>query len=217
VGAGYVPHEFEMYGVALAERPKRMTEILTTLRAAFTGEPFEFRGRTVHVRPGPYRPGGPTLLMGGSSEPAARRAARIGDGFIPSTPDVWEFYRDEVLTLGRPDPGPCMIPANRTVALAEDAERGWEQMAPFFLHEMNAYGAWLAEAGMDAPYKEVADADALRATGQYAVLTPDEYVAELKEQPMAFAQLHPLCGGMPIERAWTSLRLFENEVLPAFA
>jgi hypothetical protein len=27
--------------------------------------------------------------------------------------------------------------------------------------------------------------------------------------------LHPLCGGMPIDLAWESLHLFENEVLPA--
>jgi alkanesulfonate monooxygenase SsuD/methylene tetrahydromethanopterin reductase-like flavin-dependent oxidoreductase (luciferase family) len=216
VGAGYVPHEFEMYGVALNERPKRMTEVVTTLKAAFTGEAFDYRGRTVQVTPAPYRPGGPTILMGGSSEPAARRAARIGDGFIPSTPDVWEFYRDEVLALGRPDPGPCVIPPNRTVALAEDAEKGWLEMAPFFLHEMNAYGEWLAEAGMAAPYRPVADADELRGTGQYDVLTPDGFVTELKAQPFPFAQLHPLCGGMPIELAWSSLRLFERAVLPAF-
>jgi hypothetical protein len=29
--------------------------------------------------------------------------------------------------------------------------------------------------------------------------------------------LHPLCGGMPIDLAWSSLRLFEQEVMPAFA
>jgi hypothetical protein len=27
---------------------------------------------------------------------------------------------------------------------------------------------------------------------------------------------HPLCGGMPIDLAWSSLHLFEHEVLPAF-
>jgi alkanesulfonate monooxygenase SsuD/methylene tetrahydromethanopterin reductase-like flavin-dependent oxidoreductase (luciferase family) len=217
VGAGYVPQEFAMYGVALKDRPKRMTEVVTTLRSAFTGEPFDYRGRTVQVTPAPYRPGGPTLLMGGSSEPAARRAARIGDGFIPSTPDVWEFYREEVQALGRPDPGPCVIPPNRTVALAEDAESGWAEMAPFFLHEMNAYGEWLAQAGMEAPYSTVADVDALRASGQYAVLTSAEFVAELKGQELPFAQLHPLCGGMPIGLAWNSLRLFEREVIPALS
>jgi hypothetical protein len=30
------------------------------------------------------------------------------------------------------------------------------------------------------------------------------------------ASFHPLCGGMPIDLARAGLKLFENEVLPAF-
>ena len=29
--------------------------------------------------------------------------------------------------------------------------------------------------------------------------------------------LHPLVGGMPIDEAWSSLRLYTDEVLPALA
>jgi alkanesulfonate monooxygenase SsuD/methylene tetrahydromethanopterin reductase-like flavin-dependent oxidoreductase (luciferase family) len=156
-------------------------------------------------------------MLGGSSEPAARRAARIADGFIPSVPEVWEFYRDEVQQLGRPDPGPSPISENRTVALAADVDKGWEQMAPYFLHETNAYGAWQAQDDVASPYRTVDDIDELKAKGQYAVLTPDQLIAELKVAPFPFAFFHPLCGGIPPELAWSSLRLFENEVLPAFA
>jgi hypothetical protein len=42
-------------------------------------------------------------------------------------------------------------------------------------------------------------------------------VTEVKAAPFPFAMFHPLCGGMPPELAWSSLRLFESEVLPAFA
>jgi hypothetical protein len=41
-------------------------------------------------------------------------------------------------------------------------------------------------------------------------------VAQLKAAPYPVAQFHPLCGGMPVDLAWESLKLFENEVLPAF-
>src|SRR5207248_8227456 len=116
--------EFAMFDVPMRERATRVTEAVTTLRAAFTGEPFVHRGRTVHVTPAPFRPGGPSISLGGSSEPAARRAARIADGFMPSVPEVWEFYRDEVQLLGRPDPGPCPIGPNRVVALAQDPDKG---------------------------------------------------------------------------------------------
>jgi alkanesulfonate monooxygenase SsuD/methylene tetrahydromethanopterin reductase-like flavin-dependent oxidoreductase (luciferase family) len=155
--------------------------------------------------------------MGGSSEAAARRAARIGDGFVPSVPEVWDFYRDEVQKLGRPDPGPSIIGANRVVALATDAERGWTEMAPFFRHESNAYGLWQAQEQVASPFRMVSDDEELRASGQYAVLTPEALIRELEDSPFPFTLLHPLCGGMPPELAWTSLRLFEKEVLPAFS
>jgi alkanesulfonate monooxygenase SsuD/methylene tetrahydromethanopterin reductase-like flavin-dependent oxidoreductase (luciferase family) len=217
VGGGYVHEEFAMFGVPMNERARRVTEAVTTLKAAFTGEPFEYRGRTVRLTPAPFRPGGPPILLGGSSEPAARRAARIADGFIPSAPEVWEYYRDEVQVLGRPDPGPSPIGPNRVVALAEDPDEGWEQMAPYFLHETNAYGEWQAQDNLAAPFHRVADADELRATGQYRVLTPDQFVVEMAAAPFPFVLFHPLCGGMPPDLAWASLRLFEHEVLPAFA
>jgi alkanesulfonate monooxygenase SsuD/methylene tetrahydromethanopterin reductase-like flavin-dependent oxidoreductase (luciferase family) len=217
VGGGYVHEEFAMYGVPMRERVRRVTEVVTTLKAAFTGEPFEYRGRTVQVTPAPFRPGGPSVILGGSSEPAARRAARIADGFLPTVPHVWDFYRDEVQRLGRPDPGPSPTGTNRTVALADDAEAGWDKMAPFFLHETNAYGTWQAQDGVASPYRSVADVAELAATGSYAVLTPDQMVDELRAAPFPFALFHPLCGGMPIDLAWSSLRLFEERVRPAFA
>jgi alkanesulfonate monooxygenase SsuD/methylene tetrahydromethanopterin reductase-like flavin-dependent oxidoreductase (luciferase family) len=210
-----VHEEFAMFDVPVPTRAERVTEMVSTLKAAFAGQPFDYRGRTVRVTPSPSRPGGPAVFLGGSSEPAARRAARIADGFLPSLPEVWEFYRDEARKLDRPDPGPSPVGANRVVALAEDPEKGWEQMAPYFLHETNAYGHWQDEYGVVGPYNTVADTDELRATGQYDVLTPEEFIAEQKASAFPFALLHPLCGGMPTELAWSSLRLFEQEVLPA--
>jgi alkanesulfonate monooxygenase SsuD/methylene tetrahydromethanopterin reductase-like flavin-dependent oxidoreductase (luciferase family) len=216
VAGGYAPSEFEMFDVPVKERPKRVTEMVNTLKAAFAGKPFDYRGRTVHITPEPIRPGGPMVIMGGTSEGAARRAARIADGFVPSSADCWDFYRDEMLKLGKPDPGPARGGSTEVTALARDPKAGWDAMAPYFLHETNAYGAWREVADEAGPYHSVADIDALAATGRYHVLTPEQYVAELKAMPAPVAQFHPLCGGMPIDLAWDSLRLFEQEVLPAF-
>lgn len=217
VAGGYVRQEFAMFAVPMAERGRRVTEAVATLKAAFTGEPFEYRGRTVRVTPAPFRPGGPALSLGGSSEVAARRAARIADGFVPSVPEVWDFYRDELRRLGRPDPGPSPTGPNQVVALAEDPDEGWSKLGPYFLHEMNAYGTWQAQEGVATPYRPTSDVDTLRRSGQYRVLTPAQLVAEQRGSPFPFAMLHPLCGGIPPELAWESLRLFEHEVLPAFA
>lgn len=216
VAGGYAPSEFAMFDVPIKERPKRVTEVVNTLKQAFAGEPFEYRGRQVVITPAPFRPGGPRVIMGGASEPAARRAARIADGFVPSDPTVWEFYRDEMLKLGKPDPGPGMTGTADVTALATDTEAGWDEMGEFFLHETNAYGAWKTAAGENTPYDSFADVAALRAANRYHVVTPAEMIGDLKAAPFAVAQFHPLCGGMPIDTAWRSLKLFENEVLPAF-
>ena len=101
------------------------------------------------------------------------------------------------------------------MAFAEDAREGWGRMAPFFLHEMNAYGLWQAQDDLANPYRTVSDTDELRATGRYRVLTPAEFVTEQERAPDAFVMLHPMCGGMPVDLAWSSLRLFERDVLPA--
>ena len=165
------------------------------------------------MTPAPAQPGGPKINLGGSSEAAARRAAHIADGFIPSDQQFWEFYRDECTKLGKADPGPSMGGSTSVVMLAEDAEAGWERFAPYFLHEVNAYGAWQEPDDVATTYRAVSGVDELRATGQYRVLTPDDYVSELLALPFPFATLHPMVGGVPPKLAWESLRLFEHEVL----
>jgi hypothetical protein len=81
---------------------------------------------------------------------------------------------------------------------------------------MNAYGDWLQSGGVSGGgYEPISDADTLRETGQYRVLTPDDLVAQLEEQgPFGFALFHPMMGGIPPDVAWESLQLFEHEVLP---
>jgi alkanesulfonate monooxygenase SsuD/methylene tetrahydromethanopterin reductase-like flavin-dependent oxidoreductase (luciferase family) len=217
IANGYVPAEFEMFGCPIAERARRTTETLATLRRAWTGEPFEHRGRPARITPTPHQQGGPKLVLGGSSEAAARRAARIADGFLPSTPDVWTHYVDECLAIGKPDPGPPFGGDTRSFYLARDVEEGWREFGPYALHEMNAYGEWMVQAGAGTAtgYAPTADLDALRATEHYRVLTPDDMLAEFEAAgPLGFAMFHPMIGGMPPDLGWKMLRLFESDVLP---
>ncbi len=215
VAGGYAEQEFEMFGVPMAERPRRVTEMVATLKSAFAGEPFEFRGRTVRVTPAPLLRGSPRVAMGGSSEPAARRAARIADGFIPSDPSAWEYYRDEMHVLGKDDPGPWTLGDSSLVVLAEDPDKGWDRLAPFFLYENNAYAALQPRQAVATGYHTIGDVASLRTTGRYRVLTPADFLAEMESSAIPFAVFHPMCGGIPPELAWESLQLFEREVLPA--
>jgi alkanesulfonate monooxygenase SsuD/methylene tetrahydromethanopterin reductase-like flavin-dependent oxidoreductase (luciferase family) len=216
VGAGYVESEFDMFGKQLSDRGHAVEHAVDVLKAAWTGEPFELDGRTVRVTPRPFQDPRPPIFLGGQSRAAARRAARIADGYLPVHSENHDDYRAAMLELGKPDPGPASPRAPRFLHVAEDPDRAWAQIAPYCLHEMNAYGAWAEVAGLDTGYRRVPDVDALRASGEYPVVTPDECVELARTLGRAGALVfHPLCGGMDPDLSWESLRLFEQKVLPA--
>ena len=212
---GYVADEFAMFGVPMSERARRTRAAVGTLRSAWTGDAFEHAGRTAQVTPRPERAGGagPSLSLGGSTTAAAERAAEIADGFTPSMPELWEPYRTARIALGHPDPGPYFGVAVGNFHLAEDVEAGWDEVGEFFLHETNAYGKWMTDAGLEGMYRPAADVAEIRRLGMYRVLTPEMLVAEIEAAgPFAFVLFHPLLGGIPPESAWRSLRLFEHDV-----
>ena len=209
-GAGYLPHEGAMFGTTMDERVPRLEEAIRVLRAAWSGEPFEYGGRTLQVTPVPPR--APMILLGGATKGAARRAARIADGFAPVDGSLWPAYEAACAELGRT---PLGVPPDASpgfIHVAHDPDRAWAQIAPHALHETNSYGKWLAGSEGIARYTPFADADALRASGSYAVLTPDECAAHLRAT--GALRLHPLMGGLPPELAWESLELFLTEVQP---
>jgi len=222
-GLGYVPSEFEMFGVSLSDRGQLTDSGLATLREAFTGEPFDYEGRTARVTPKPVQEPVP-IYVGGAVPASARRAARFGDGFFPTvaTPELLGLYREECAKAGR-EPGRIvtMVPP-LFVHVAEDPERAWARIAPHAVYEMAEYGRWAAESAaasgaMDSPYSEVPDADALRAMGTHAVVTPEDAVELVRsaEKDGRLVNFKPMMGGLPPDLAWESLELFAAKVLPA--
>jgi alkanesulfonate monooxygenase SsuD/methylene tetrahydromethanopterin reductase-like flavin-dependent oxidoreductase (luciferase family) len=216
VSGGYVESEFRAFGKRLSDRRRVMESIVPFLEHAWSGEPFEHGGEIVRVLPRPVQRPRPPIFMGGGSEAAARRAARFADHFIPTVPEFFEIYREERRALGKPDPGPLSRSVGNFLYVAEDPDAAWERIAPYAMHEMNAYGRWMSEAGTIGPYQPVSDPDALRASGQYPIFTPDELIELARGMaPMDVLLFHPLMGGMEPELSWASLRLFEQKVLPA--
>jgi probable F420-dependent oxidoreductase len=80
--------DFEAVGIDRRERGARASEGMLALRQLFAGGPASFHGRffsfdRVAIEPRPAQPGGPPLWVGGRSDAAIRRAATLGDGWIP--------------------------------------------------------------------------------------------------------------------------------------
>jgi len=213
-GAGYKRSEFEMAGVTYKDRGAMLEEYVDVMRKAWTGEPFEWRGRTVVVRPVPPMP--PLIMGGGSGPKAARRAARMHLPFFPGVgdPALKDAYEDECAKIGFTN-GFCLLPKGPGfILVTEDPEAAWKEVARYAWYDADTYRSWQegtrAEVLTSAP-----DVDALRTEGIYRVVTPDECVALAEElSPGGAIVLHPLLCGMPAELGWESLRLFKDKVLP---
>ncbi len=216
LGAGYRQEEFDMYGVDRSARGRLLEEFVETLRKAWTGEPFEWRGRTVRVTPKPRSRPHPLVFVGGSAPVSARRAARLRIGFFPAVndPELAAIYREECEKVGFR--GSVYLP-NRPgfVHVSRDPERDWARLAPFILHDSRTYADWQTPEIRSEVAVFEDDLDGIKSSGVYKIVTPEECL-ELAEEVGQFGSitLHPLLAGMPPELGWESLELFATEVLP---
>ena len=217
LAVGYRPEEYAMFGHDFADRGKRMDKCLEALRQAWTGEPFEFEGRSARVTPTPLTPQGPGLLLGGNTRAAARRAARFGLGMLTqgSNSEMVEIYERECRKIGT-TPGACINPPDDTVTtafVASDPDRAWAELGPYLLHDARSYAAWLGDHNRAVTRSTASSVDELREQqGPYRVFTPQQAVEHIKQTGFLITQ--PLCGGLPPELAWPSLKLIASEVLP---
>lgn len=86
LGAGWWREEYEALGIDFATRGARLDETIDALRDLWTDGVAARDGATVSFpeavcEPRPIQPGGPPLWVGGTSEPAMRRAVRLGVGW----------------------------------------------------------------------------------------------------------------------------------------
>jgi probable F420-dependent oxidoreductase len=90
VGMGWLPEEHAAAGIPMERRGARFEEYLRCLVALWTQDPVEFDGEfyTVprsHLGPPPVQRPHPPVLVGGTAEPALRRAGRLAQGWIASS------------------------------------------------------------------------------------------------------------------------------------
>ena len=98
--------------------------------------------------------------------------------------------------------------------IAEDPDRTWAEYGEHFLHEARTYASWQSEDIRSAVRSAATTVAELRARGRL----PDRHAGGVRGRPGRWTSLvlHPLCGGMPVEEGWRSLRLFcERRTAPA--
>ncbi|HZR91744.1 MAG TPA: LLM class F420-dependent oxidoreductase [Gaiellaceae bacterium] len=90
LGIGWNDVEYEALGMDFSNRGRRFEEQIELLRRLWTEPVLDFRGRwhtvtAAGINPLPVQRPIP-IWIGGSAEPALRRAARLGDGYFPQRP-----------------------------------------------------------------------------------------------------------------------------------
>ena len=97
---GEYPVEFESAGLRVTQRGRRTDECLTVLRRLWAGERVNYDGRHFQlngamINPLPAQRPGPPIWVSGRRDAAMRRAALLGEGWVPYFFDP-DRYRDSV-------------------------------------------------------------------------------------------------------------------------
>jgi probable F420-dependent oxidoreductase len=195
---------FKAVGVPVRERARRTDEAIAIMRACWTGEPVSYDGQFwqldgITVRPAPVQTPMP-LWIGGNSDAAARRAGRLGDGWIPS------FIAPEQLKHG----------IEVTLEHAEKAGRGFEidhfgALMYFFLDDDPAVAEEMAR-----PYIPPGRASA-ETLARCTAFGPASLVRERLEQYVEAGGSKFVLRPMgPPERMLEQLARLADEVIPDF-
>ncbi|TMK85156.1 MAG: LLM class flavin-dependent oxidoreductase, partial [Actinobacteria bacterium] len=161
LGLAWREEEFRMFGVPFEQRVRRTVETIEILRRAWTGQRFSHEGKVfsfqdVQVTPPPAQEGGPPIWLGGSVEPAIRRAGRVADGYIRTRgPELDKMRRDVQLAeegareAGR-DPSSLAFAQLQNTFAWDDGD-AWEVAGPYVGNQLGIYRGW--DKGGDTPGK----------------------------------------------------------------
>jgi probable F420-dependent oxidoreductase len=155
VGVGWSREEFDALGVPFERRGARADEYLAAMRTVWRDDVASFAGEFVsfadiRVNPRPVRGRRIPIVVGGNSDAALRRAARLGDGWYGFNLEGTGHVRERMQRLRHACALTGRNPAELDVAVAltGDAARDDEQLAALGVDEIVL---------VDSPPADVAD------------------------------------------------------------
>jgi alkanesulfonate monooxygenase SsuD/methylene tetrahydromethanopterin reductase-like flavin-dependent oxidoreductase (luciferase family) len=224
LGIGYRDEEFEAIGVPKRRRVALMEEVVAACRAAWTGEPFMFRGRELVCRPVPCGP--PPIWLGAWVEEGIRRAGRLGDGYLSpaggrSLAHQVTLVDEAAAAAGRSVPVPLTAPVS--VWLTDDGGYPASLLAGAE-HMRRSYGEWYSSSSDVGGGREVGEVIRARPEPTAGIVAgPPAKVVEalspLAERYGREREFHLVVRhhwpGMPNDLALEQLARFSEEVAPA--
>jgi alkanesulfonate monooxygenase SsuD/methylene tetrahydromethanopterin reductase-like flavin-dependent oxidoreductase (luciferase family) len=183
IGAGYVPSEFEMFGVDMATRFRDLDATFTKLRELFDGPEMTPRPVQAHL----------PVWLGYQQPVGARKAGRVGAPLLSIRRSVVAAYLEALAEAGH-DPSTARLAGDVDIVVADDPEAAYARIAPHYLHQLNSYNA----AG-GRPLLALDDLGDRRGEGRVRVavhlqvLSVDEAVADVRAR----------VDGLPVEHVYT--------------
>jgi alkanesulfonate monooxygenase SsuD/methylene tetrahydromethanopterin reductase-like flavin-dependent oxidoreductase (luciferase family) len=225
---GYRPPEFELYDVSLDDRGARYVEMLKIMRLLWTEDHVEYNGRFFKIKgciePRPAHP--IPIWLGGWGERSLKRAAELGDAWIPGPTanlekllNAKEQYHSFLKGTGK-NPALLPTPLTREVVIAETRERAWELAEKFVMvNYRDEYGGGWKHPLIGSQDQTPVALDSL-SRDRFVVGDPDDCIAQIQRFVETFGVDHLICrlyfAGMPHDHIMTELKLLAKEVFPAF-
>ena len=213
-GLGYRHEEFAMAGADRTRRGATSEEYLDVLGKAWTGEPFEWQGRTITVTPTPVSPREQLVWAGGSVR-ACRPSVRRASGFRSSR--CPRILRSATCTARRAHVSGTRACSWRRTGRCSSTwprtrSRRGRRSRPYAVYDVVSYVSWQTGDHDNVASSDATTADELRASGMWMIVTPDECV-ELARRARN-GRVAPAHGrdatGDRVER----LELFVDQVMP---
>jgi alkanesulfonate monooxygenase SsuD/methylene tetrahydromethanopterin reductase-like flavin-dependent oxidoreductase (luciferase family) len=186
LGVGYVEREFDWFGVPMDERAARIEDAIRVCQGAWTPGPLDYDSDfhpappEATVTPTPGRE--PPIMLGGSSKPAVRRAARMTEGWCaPSARSLEELAvrRRDIESIREAEgiDGDFTYYAMVHGFVADSEEDAWERMREGFVHAQNTYAKFFTGKDVevsDEKFRELKD-DAVYGTPEQVTERLAEY------------------------------------------
>jgi alkanesulfonate monooxygenase SsuD/methylene tetrahydromethanopterin reductase-like flavin-dependent oxidoreductase (luciferase family) len=228
IAVGYRRREFDALGVPFASRGTRMEEIMQISRRLWAGETVtheskHFSIKNAYIQPRPVN-GQVPIYLGGFSEKAVQRAARLGDGLVS---EMWAYdaYAKALQAQGKDPASARFRTQGGFFHVAADPEKATAELLPHAFYMNNSYAGWMEE---DAKYYDLQGdhtifksmtLEEFKASRTMRIMTPQKAIAALERMltkaPVEhFAMLIP--PGMTLEAFAPYAETFAKEVMPAF-
>ena len=205
---GEYPAEFAAAGLRVNQRGRRTNECLEVLRRLWSGDRVAFAGRHFRLdamlNPPPVQRPHPPVWVSGRRDAAMRRAARLGDGWLPYFYDP-PRYRDSVAKI-------------RQIAAADGRDLDgfqWGFFPYIALYPTAAEAAQVAAAQLGGQY--LYGGEFINIVRRYCLLgTPEQCAARLREYADAGARHIVFSIACPPQDRERHLEEIAGKLIPLF-